>query len=194
MLSDAVGGPITSGFTHPVVLLPADADEWTDERRRVVLLHEMAHVARLDYVAQLVATAACSLYWFHPAVWIAASRMRMEAEHAADDRVLSGGLTSDRYAMHLVELARRAAIGEPAAVAVGIAHRTHIERRVRAMLDTTRSRTDHLAARPGHRRGVDAVRHGPRRGASHRSVGGVVPLVASRRSRMRGGSRWDFRR
>jgi beta-lactamase regulating signal transducer with metallopeptidase domain len=140
MCSAAVGGPITSGLIHPVVLLPRDAETWTDERREVVLLHEMAHVGRFDYAAQLIATAACTLYWFHPAVWIAAARMRLEAEHAADDRVLTAGLPSVRYATHLVDLARRAAIGEPAAVAVGIAHRTHIERRVSAMLDTTRSR------------------------------------------------------
>ena len=141
MLSDAVGGPITSGLFRPVVLLPADAETWTAERREVVLLHELAHVARMDYAAQLIATAACTAFWFHPVVWIAAARMRLEAEHAADDRVLTAGLPSVRYATHLVELARRAAIGEPAAVAVGIAHRTHIERRISAMLDTTRSRT-----------------------------------------------------
>ena len=57
MLSDAVGGPITSGLFRPVVLLPADAETWTAERREVVLLHELAHVARLDYAAQLIATA-----------------------------------------------------------------------------------------------------------------------------------------
>ena len=140
VLSDDVGGPITSGVLRPVIILPIDAAGWNDERRRVVLLHELAHVARFDYVAQLIAAAACAVFWFHPAMWLAASRMRIEAEHAADDRVLSAGLTSDRYAMHLVELARRAAIGAPAAVAVGIAHRTHIERRVHAMLDTTRAR------------------------------------------------------
>ena len=142
MVSDHVGGPITSGVRHPVIVLPGEATSWTDERREIVLLHEMAHVARLDYVAQLVATAACALYWFNPAVWIAASRMRLEAEYAADDCVLSAGLTGVTYASHLVELARRAAIAEPAAVAVGIAHRrTHIERRVSAMLDLSRSRT-----------------------------------------------------
>jgi DUF4097 and DUF4098 domain-containing protein YvlB len=140
VLSADVGGPITSGVLQPVIILPIDAAGWSDERRRVVLLHELAHVARIDYVAQLIATGACAAFWFHPAIWLAASRMRIEAEHAADDRVLSAGLTSDRYAMHLVELARRAAIGAPAAVAVGIAHRTHIERRIRAMLDTSRAR------------------------------------------------------
>jgi beta-lactamase regulating signal transducer with metallopeptidase domain/DUF4097 and DUF4098 domain-containing protein YvlB len=149
VLSDVVGGPVTSGFVRALIILPVDAEGWTAERREVVLLHEMAHVARLDYVAQLVATAACALFWFHPAMWIAASRMRLEAELAADDRVLVAGLPGVRYATHLVDLARRASIGEPAAVAVGIAHRTHIERRVRAMLDTSRSRASISARRQG---------------------------------------------
>jgi beta-lactamase regulating signal transducer with metallopeptidase domain len=105
LVSDALSAPITSGFFRPVVILPADCSTWTAERRRIVLVHELAHIARLDYLAQLVATLACAIFWFHPAVWFAAGQLRAEAEHAADDRVLGAGTLGVTYATHLLELA-----------------------------------------------------------------------------------------
>src|SRR5262249_9595049 len=117
--------------------------EWSAERRHVVLVHELAHVARLDYLAQVVATIVCALFWFHPFVWLAASRLRLEAEHAADDRVLAGGTPSVSYAAHLLELARvESSLHHTAAVAVGMVKPSRLEGRFRAMLDTSRSRAD----------------------------------------------------
>jgi beta-lactamase regulating signal transducer with metallopeptidase domain len=141
LMSEDLSAPITSGFTVPVVIMPADCASWDDERRRIVLVHELAHVARLDYVAQLVATLACAIFWFHPAVWFAATRLRAEAEHAADDRVIAAGTLGLTYATHLLELAR-ANYGPQSApsLAVGMIRSSRLEGRFRAMLDSTRSR------------------------------------------------------
>src|SRR5262245_43831149 len=51
--SAAVGAPVTWGWVHPVVVLPASAATWPEERRRVALEHELAHVARRDYLTQV---------------------------------------------------------------------------------------------------------------------------------------------
>lgn len=139
-VSPDVEAPCTVGALRPVVLLPLSASAWSDERIRIVLVHELAHVVRLDYVAQIVATAACAVYWFNPIVWLAASRLRAEAEQAADDRVLAAGVDGVTYASHLLELARPERDADVAAVAVGMAHSTRLERRFHAMLDSTRSR------------------------------------------------------
>lgn len=98
--------PMTWGTLAPKVLLPAEASEWPLERRRLVLLHELAHVARRDSFSRSLASLACALYWFHPGAWFAARRMRMEQEHAADDRVLLAGGSPQAYALSLLHLAR----------------------------------------------------------------------------------------
>jgi beta-lactamase regulating signal transducer with metallopeptidase domain/DUF4097 and DUF4098 domain-containing protein YvlB len=140
-LSPDVDAPFTLGARRPVILLPLEAVDWTAERLRIVLVHEAAHVARLDYVAQLVATAACAIYWFNPIAWLAATRLRAEAEHAADDRVLAAGVDGVTYASHLLELARPESAPLSTAMAVGMARgTTRLEKRFTAMLDSTRSR------------------------------------------------------
>jgi beta-lactamase regulating signal transducer with metallopeptidase domain len=98
--------PMTWGTLAPKVLLPAEASEWPPERRRLVLLHELAHVARRDSFSRSLASLACALYWFHPGAWFAARQMRMEQEHAADDRVLIAGGSAQAYALSLLHLAK----------------------------------------------------------------------------------------
>jgi beta-lactamase regulating signal transducer with metallopeptidase domain/DUF4097 and DUF4098 domain-containing protein YvlB len=136
--SAAVGAPMTWGFLRPVVMLPAGAGEWSAERRRAVLLHELAHVARLDCLVQLAATAACALYWFHPAAWMAARRLRNESERACDDRALACGTPAADYASHLLGVACKARaprlIG---AAAIGMAQRSTLEARLLSVLDDT---------------------------------------------------------
>ncbi len=137
--SAAVGTPMTWGFIRPVVMLPLDAGEWSVERRRVVLLHELAHVARLDCLVQLAAAAACALYWFHPAAWMAARRLRNESERACDDRALACGTPAADYASHLLSVACKAARAPrlSAAAAIGMAQRSTLEARLVSVLDET---------------------------------------------------------
>ncbi len=71
------------GLVYPTVLLPADADAWTAERRTIVLLHELAHVERLDAFTQLVAQIATAIFWFNPLAWLAARAMRVDASSRA---------------------------------------------------------------------------------------------------------------
>jgi beta-lactamase regulating signal transducer with metallopeptidase domain len=91
-------GPLTLGVFQPVVLIPADARDWNLERRRVVILHELAHIRRYDVLTQICAQVVCAMYWYHPLVWIAARRMRFERETACDDLVLTAGVRASTYA------------------------------------------------------------------------------------------------
>lgn len=159
--------PMTWGTRKPVVLLPVDADAWPAEHRRVVLLHELAHVARRDCFTQGFAGLACALYWFHPGVWYAARRLRVEREQACDDRVLAAGTRAAEYAGHLLEVARRfRPVGIASAAAVAMARPSQLEGRLLAVLDPARSRWE-----PGRRARVLA-------GVA--ALGLVAPLAAMR--------------
>ena len=141
LVSEDLSAPVTAGFLRPVVILPLEALEWDAERLHIVLVHELAHVVRFDYLTQLFATLACALLWFHPVAWLAAARLRAEAEHAADDYVLDSGTSGVTYATHLLALARGDVSSQLSpAVAVGMIRSTRLEGRFRAMLDSTRSR------------------------------------------------------
>lgn len=141
LVSARIATPITTGSRRPVVLLPESAADWSAERRRIVFLHELAHVVRGDYAAQAIATIAAAVLWFHPFAWLAIARLKAEAEHAADDVVLSSGTTGVVYASHLLELARAATpLRLSAAVSVGVVRSSRVERRFLAILDERRSR------------------------------------------------------
>jgi bla regulator protein BlaR1 len=132
--------PMTWGF-RPKILIPHEASEWTDERLKAVLLHELAHVKRCDYQTQLLARVATVLYWFNPLVWVAARRMRVERELACDDRVLNTGSRPSDYASHLLDIARSLKTGTLVSVSgIAMARRSHLSERLLAVLDATRRR------------------------------------------------------
>ena len=128
--------PVTWGVVYPVVLIPANADDWDEEQRIAVLTHELAHVKRFDALSQMIGQIALALLWFHPLAWVAVRRMRQEREHACDDFVLAAGARASRYADDLLGLARRLARPTaPAAAALAMARRSELEGRLLAILD-----------------------------------------------------------
>jgi TonB family protein len=132
---------VTWGVVRPKVILPATAVEWSDDRMRIVLSHELAHVQRGDWPAQIAAEILRTVYWFDPLVWMARARLRQESEHACDDAVLGGGVEASEYAAHLLCLAR--ALRSPRLTwfpAPAMACPSGLERRISAMLNTRRSR------------------------------------------------------
>jgi len=137
-ISSGPAVPMTWGTLAPRLLLPAEASEWPLERRRLVLLHELAHVARRDSLCRSLASLACALYWFHPGAWFAARRMRMEQEHAADDRVLTAGGSAQAYARSLLHLAKRAGAGPRFDQAAAMAGMYQLERRLVSITSSAR--------------------------------------------------------
>ena len=133
--------PHTYGAFRPAILLPAGAAQWPGDLRRMVLSHELAHVARHDWLLQICAELARALYWFHPLQWLAAARLRQESERASDDAVLRSGVAPSLYASQLLDLARTLKTsGRTWSTALAIARPTNLERRFAAMLNPSLNR------------------------------------------------------
>jgi beta-lactamase regulating signal transducer with metallopeptidase domain len=131
--------PVTWAWWRPVVLLPADATHWPTDRRRIVLLHELAHVKRWDCLTQTIARIVCALYWINPLVWLAARRMCVERERASDDLVLNSGCRASEYATHLVDIAR-AFRRIPQFAGIAMARSPQLRGRIAAIVDASRAR------------------------------------------------------
>jgi beta-lactamase regulating signal transducer with metallopeptidase domain/thiol-disulfide isomerase/thioredoxin/protocatechuate 3,4-dioxygenase beta subunit len=132
--------PVAWGWWRPRIVLPESCENWSAERRRSVLLHELAHIERGDWTWQMLANVACAAWWFHPLVWLAGSRLRKEGEQAADDFVLQRGQAAPSYANELVSIASELAHTRWLGPAQAMFRTSQLEGRVLAILDRSRSR------------------------------------------------------
>lgn len=138
LLHDDVEVPFTSGFLRPAILLPGDASSWSDIELQHVLIHELEHIKRGDWMIQVFARTVCAFYWFQPLVWIGWRQICLEAERACDDAVV---ISNERtaYAEQLVNLAKRLSNTMTAPV-LSMANRSDLSRRVSAILDQHQAR------------------------------------------------------
>jgi beta-lactamase regulating signal transducer with metallopeptidase domain/HEAT repeat protein len=133
--SDEAKMPFACGLLRPTIVLPAECESWTADRRLAVLLHELAHVRRRDLAGHTLGRLVCSLYWFHPLVWTAARRLRSESERACDDLALSCGTRATDYAEHLLDIVTSVRREGTPMVALAMARRKEFEGRMLAILD-----------------------------------------------------------
>jgi len=133
--------PVTWGTLHPMILLPPSAVSWTETRQRSVLMHELAHVARRDWLMQMFGELTRAMHWFHPLAWVAAREQRRESERACDDSVLNSGVDPLEYARQLLDIASTFKSSHGGwSSALAIAKPTNLERRFTAMLHPSMER------------------------------------------------------
>ena len=97
--------PMVVGWLKPVILMPVAAiNHLTTEQVEAILAHELAHVARYDYVVNILQTVVEALFYFNPAVWWISSRIRIERENCCDDMAVVACGNSIAYAKALVSL------------------------------------------------------------------------------------------
>jgi beta-lactamase regulating signal transducer with metallopeptidase domain len=134
LTSNELASPISWGLMRPVILLNSRAVEAAGEAEAIIA-HELAHVARMDWVKLLLARVATALFWFNPLVWLLAREAHQLREEAADDAVLAADIADTDYAQLLVGVARHECPGLLLG-AHGVApSRTSLARRVARVLD-----------------------------------------------------------
>ncbi len=139
-LHAGLASPVTVGFWHPVILLPAALlSGMPVALLEALLAHELAHVRRWDYLVNLLQSVAEALLFFHPVVWWLSARMRAEREQVADALAAQALQDPQQLATALHALSLHAAAPQHSGLlmsARGGALLTRIERLMAPGLDT----------------------------------------------------------
>jgi beta-lactamase regulating signal transducer with metallopeptidase domain len=136
LMSDDMRIPLACRVRHPAIVLPSNANDWTEERRRFVLLHEMAHIKRRDLLGHTLGRLACAVYWFHPLVWLGARQLRAESEKACDDLAVTSGAKPEDYAQELLTMLAELRPDNRPAAAMAMATNREFEGRIISILDS----------------------------------------------------------
>jgi bla regulator protein BlaR1 len=82
--------PVVIGFFRPVILLPIGLLTGLGAQQvEAILIHELAHVRRCDYLVSLLQKFVEGLLFYHPAVWWVSGVIRAERENCCDDVVVA---------------------------------------------------------------------------------------------------------
>ncbi|MGB2621372.1 MAG: GWxTD domain-containing protein [Candidatus Acidiferrum sp.] len=111
--------PMALGHFRPLILVPVGLLAGLPPSQvEVILLHELAHIRRCDYLVNALQRLAEGLLFYHPAVWWISNVMRAERENCCDDLVVSITGNPHEYALTLAALEQNRFSGPQPAVAV----------------------------------------------------------------------------
>lgn len=131
-LSLVTSGPIVTGLTRPIVLLPAWFEQdYTPSEQRAAIAHELTHVKRGDLWAIQLSEIFVAALWFNPLAYIARRSFRCDQEAACDSDVLrSGAATPHQYGSTLIKAVRLSQGDKTPAFAAGLPHNNEIKQRL----------------------------------------------------------------
>jgi len=97
--------PVVIGHLRPVILMPVGLLAGLPSGQvEAILLHELAHIRRADYLVNLLQTLVEGLLFYHPAVWWTSRAIRNERENCCDDLVVLTSGDAHEYATALAAL------------------------------------------------------------------------------------------
>jgi|SRR5579863_1488464 len=97
--------PVVIGWLSPVILFPVGLfAAMPTSQIEAILVHELAHIRRRDYLANLLQTVVEGFLFYHPAVWWISSVIRTERENCCDDLVVAVHGNAHEYATALTAL------------------------------------------------------------------------------------------
>jgi TonB family protein len=113
--------PMVLGHFRPLILVPVGVLAGLPaEQVKAILLHELAHIRRCDYLVNVLQRGVEGLLFYHPAVWWISRVIRTERENCCDDVVVGVSGNAHEYAVALAALEQKRWSGcEPAVAATG---------------------------------------------------------------------------
>ena len=133
-LSSKVDVPLTLGHLKPVILLPvAMINHLTPQQVEAILVHELAHIRRHDYLLHLAVTALEGVFFFNPFARLLIRQVKKERENCCDDLVLQFQYDRHSYVNALLSLAMRSQKIKRAIAATGDSDRLLLQRAKRIL-------------------------------------------------------------
>jgi beta-lactamase regulating signal transducer with metallopeptidase domain len=105
-VSDAIDSPLTFGWLDPIILLPISlCNQLSIEETKVILLHEIAHISRQDYIVNLLVTIIHTILYFNPISYLFIKEINIQREMACDSWVLAHSNNPIQYSKLLFTIA-----------------------------------------------------------------------------------------
>ena len=140
--SARVKGPLLLGYLKPAVIVPAGMLSMLPVSQvEAILMHELYHLKRRDYLVNIVQLFIEGLLFYHPVVWIISGFIRSEREHCCDDGVLDATDNPVNYARALIHIAEQQHFTRLAPGAVGSA-KHQFSSRIRRILNNNTMKTN----------------------------------------------------
>jgi bla regulator protein BlaR1 len=131
-LSSHVNVPLVIGFFKPVVLFPvALVAQMEMKHIEAILIHELSHIRRNDYLFNLIRTVIETILFFNPFVWLTGKFIDIEREHACDDLVVDLTSTPLTYAHALLQLELLADKSSPVFALAATGKNQHLYQRIK---------------------------------------------------------------
>ena len=128
-LSELVRSPLTVGYLKPIILLPIAAlNNLSTQQVEAILLHEVSHIRRYDYLVNFVISIINTLLYFNPFVKQFMRTIEEERENCCDQLVLQFGYDKVGYASALLSLERLSL--KQQILALGATGKTHLLSRI----------------------------------------------------------------
>ena len=127
--------PMVVGFLKPFILVPAAAmTQLSTEQLETILLHELAHIKRHDYLINILQIVVETVLFFNPFAWLISAIIRREREHCCDDLVLDHTREPLSYATALAALADQPGTGSVFTVAA-TGQSNHLFNRIKRIME-----------------------------------------------------------
>lgn len=108
--STQINTPIVFGFWEPIILLPAALCTYlSTEQIKLILLHELAHINRNDYLMLLLLRVVKCILWFNPFAYQLQAAIQLQREMCCDEWVMSKVNTPIPYSKALYQIANQLA-------------------------------------------------------------------------------------
>jgi beta-lactamase regulating signal transducer with metallopeptidase domain len=131
--STRVNTPMMIGFIKPVILLPFSAmSKLSNEQFEAILLHELAHIRRNDYLLNIIQSAFDIILFFNPFAWWVTKYIREEREKSCDEMVVQYS-TPFHYARALLSLEEP--LKKQALVMTAVSKRSYLLHRIKNIME-----------------------------------------------------------